>query len=106
MLEPRVLHELQLDAALRGHYGLGEHERGDPRVGDPLRQRAAEVRVGVGDLGDELLCLVVVAERQQAGERVQAVRELVRLRAHRVAEPADAVELADERLELACGRGA
>ena len=100
MLEARVLHELQLDAALGGHDRLGEHERGDARVGDPLRQGAAEVRVGVAHLGDEALRLVVVAEREQAGERVQAVGELVGLRAHGVGEAADAVELAHERLEF------
>ncbi len=43
---------------------------------------------------------IMIAELDQPGERVHAVRELVLLGAQRVGECVDAVEFADQRLQL------
>ena len=92
--------EDELDPALLGGRRLAEQQRDERRLVDALLQAAQQFLGEAGLLGRERDRLVVAPELDETDERVQPVGRLVRLRAQRVGEPADAVELADQALEL------
>jgi hypothetical protein len=79
-VELQVRREAELDAALVGDGGLREQQRRGARVVDALTEELPEPGIGRRDLRDELDRVVVVAQLEQAGDRVHAVGELVRLR--------------------------
>src|SRR6266487_3626910 len=80
----RVGPDPQLDTALGGQAGLRHQQRGEGRVGDAgghLAQQPLVALAGPVDVADDLL---VFAQLDEAGNRVQPVGELVGLGAQRV----------------------
>src|SRR6266487_5139266 len=96
----RVGPDPQLDTALGGQAGLRHQQRGECRVGDAgghLAQQPLVALAGPVDVADDLL---VFAQLDEAGNRVQPVGELVGLGAQRVGGVAAEVELAAQRGQL------
>ncbi len=90
----------QLDAAL-GRLGvLAEQQRRDHRLADRADDLVGEQLRDLQLLGREVDGLVEPAQLDQRDHRVQPVGGLVVLRAQRVAEPADHVQLAGQRPQL------
>src|SRR5947208_9599966 len=92
--------EPELDAPLVRDRGLGQEQRGQRGIADPLVHEVDELLVHEGRPSDEADRFIGTAELDETGDRMQLVRKLVRLRAERVREAANAVELAENSLEL------
>ncbi len=93
----RRLRDLQLDSALSGHRRLGQQQGGKHRVTDAGDDGLGQLLLHGRGLGDQLHRLLAPAQLDQPGDRVQTVRELVRLRPQRVCEPGDADSGRDPR---------